>query len=1060
MKKMNLLILVNSDDKSPAWRCKIGVATLILIVAALGFSINSSAQNMTESRILTGKVTDNTEVPLPGVTIVLTGTGNGTVTDEEGNYSIRITSEATELTYSFIGYQSQTVNVEGKTTIDVVLIPSNIGLDEVVVVGYGTVARKNLTTAISKVNTDEIVKSSSSNISQLLVGRAAGLEATIASAQPGGNVDISIRGAGTPIYVVDGVVMPAGSLESGSGGSSTVIPSSVNRSGLAGLNPGDIESVEILKDASAAIYGIGAANGVILITTKKGKEGPLRVTYDGSYSLVTNYKYIDPLNAQDYMTLVNNFSKEQYLYLNKMGVYGDTQYNDGWTTPYPDQMIANAVTTNWKDEILRNGMISNHNLVINGGSKKVSYYLSGNYFKQEGTVMNSSMTRYALRSNVQLELFPFLRLTSTANINRNNYDNSTVGGTSSGRGAQAAGALTAALSYPSYLPIKDEEGNYSLYTFIPNAVALQEIDDDTYSQGIYLNFAADIDIIKKILTARLIYGNNKEGTNRSVYVPSHVYFDQMYSSRGNLAYDNRENHTYEALVNFDKSFADIATLNLVAGIGRYVNSGEGMNVAYDGQNDAIRNDNISTASGVYKPNSYRYEDEKRSQFIRTNIDIVDRYVIAATLRRDGTDKFFPSKKYAFFPSLSVAWKMSNENFMKSLSWIDLLKIRASYGETGSDNLGSSLYGTYAPYGRVTFNGGATQYIPITQRGLNYPDVTWQKTIMKNVGVDFYLFDNRLFGSFDLFQNDITDMLGYANTPGLSMFGTYPINGAHIRREGWDAHISGEIIKTGRFFWKSTLTLTKYNAIWKERMPNYDYNDYELRENAPVSARYYYETKGLINADKSNIPASQPDNARLPGYPIIVDQNNDGSITVDDVVMNNEVPDIYYGLGNTFTYKNFDLDVFLYSQLGVNKYNYALDWAHAGNLANEVNNSNNYAKRIWNSESNPNGTMPGIAWNLASVALPGSAGTDINFQDASFLRVRNITLGYNISGSALMDLGKYVSNIRVYVDAQNPFTFTNFEGFDPEVITGGSYKGGKAEYPQTKTFSAGLRINFN
>lgn len=1060
MKKMNLLILVNSDDKSPAWRCKIGVATLILIVAALGFSINSSAQNMTESRILTGKVTDNTEVPLPGVTIVLTGTGNGTVTDEEGNYSIRITSEATELTYSFIGYQSQTVNVEGKTTIDVVLIPSNIGLDEVVVVGYGTVARKNLTTAISKVNTDEIVKSSSSNISQLLVGRAAGLEATIASAQPGGNVDISIRGAGTPIYVVDGVVMPAGSLESGSGGSSTVIPSSVNRSGLAGLNPGDIESVEILKDASAAIYGIGAANGVILITTKKGKEGPLRVTYDGSYSLVTNYKYIDPLNAQDYMTLVNNFSKEQYLYLNKMGVYGDTQYNDGWTTPYPDQMIANAVTTNWKDEILRNGMISNHNLVINGGSKKVSYYLSGNYFKQEGTVMNSSMTRYALRSNVQLELFPFLRLTSTANINRNNYDNSTVGGTSSGRGAQAAGALTAALSYPSYLPIKDEEGNYSLYTFIPNAVALQEIDDDTYSQGIYLNFAADIDIIKKILTARLIYGNNKEGTNRSVYVPSHVYFDQMYSSRGNLAYDNRENHTYEALVNFDKSFADIATLNLVAGIGRYVNSGEGMNVAYDGQNDAIRNDNISTASGVYKPNSYRYEDEKRSQFIRTNIDIVDRYVIAATLRRDGTDKFFPSKKYAFFPSLSVAWKMSNENFMKSLSWIDLLKIRASYGETGSDNLGSSLYGTYAPYGRVTFNGGATQYIPITQRGLNYPDVTWQKTIMKNVGVDFYLFDNRLFGSFDLFQNDITDMLGYANTPGLSMFGTYPINGAHIRREGWDAHISGEIIKTGRFFWKSTLTLTKYNAIWKERMPNYDYNDYELRENAPVSARYYYETKGLINADKSNIPASQPDNARLPGYPIIVDQNNDGSITVDDVVMNNEVPDIYFGLGNTFTYKNFDLDVFLYSQLGVNKYNYALDWAHAGNLANEVNNSNNYAKRIWNSESNPNGTMPGIAWNLASVALPGSAGTDINFQDASFLRVRNITLGYNISGSALMDLGKYVSNIRVYVDAQNPFTFTNFEGFDPEVITGGSYKGGKAEYPQTKTFSAGLRINFN
>ncbi|MBN2167518.1 MAG: SusC/RagA family TonB-linked outer membrane protein [Marinilabiliaceae bacterium] len=1032
---------------------------LFLIISQLAF-VNVFAQNNASSQTIKGKVIDNTGSPIPGVSVSVPGTTIGTITDADGVYSIQINSQITRLLFSFIGFETQTVDINKRNIIDIELVTSTIGLDEVVAVGYGTVSKKNLTTSISKVNTSDISKSASSNMPQLLLGRAAGLQATVASAQPGGNIDISIRGGEQPIYVVDGVVMPSESLEPGSGGTSTVIPAAVNRSGLAGLNPEDIESVEILKDASAAIYGIGAANGVILITTKKGKEGSLKVTYDGSYSVVNNYDYIDPLNAQDYMSMVNSFSKEQYLFKNKMGVYGETDYDNGWTARYTDQQIADAKTTNWRDEILKPGSISNHNLMITGGNKKVIYYVSGNYFNQDGTVSNSSMTRYAMRSNVQLQLFPFLKLTSTTNVNRNKYGNSSVGGTSSGRGAQAAGALTAALSYPSYLPVRGEDGEYTQFLNIPNAVALQDIEDNTNTNGIYLNFSADINLIKKILTAKLLYGNNKEATNRSVYIPSYVYFDQMYKSRGNLANDSRENQTYEATINFNKLFMDFLSFDFVAGVGKYLNSGSELNVAYDGQHDAIGNDNISAASGVYKPGSNRSDDEKRSQFIRANIDILDRYVIASTIRRDGTDKFFPEKKYAIFPSVSMAWKISNETFLSSVSWINLLKLRASYGETGSDNLGSTLYGTFAPYSRVTFNGGAEQYIPITQRGLDYPEVSWQKTTMKNVGIDFYVLNNRLSGSFDLFQNNITHMLDDANTAGLSMFGTYPINGAHLRREGWDASLSGEIIKTPEFLWNSILTLTKYNAIWKDRMPNYDYNEYELRKDAPENARYYYETNGLINADLSNMPESQPANVRFPGYPIIVDKNKDGEITVDDVEMNNEVPDIYFGFGNTFTYKNFDLDIFMYSQLGVNKYNYALDWAHAGNLANEVNNSNTYAKRIWNSESNPNGTLPGIAWNLASVSLPGSAGTDIGYQDASFLRVRNITLGYNIKGALLKQFSQYISNIRVYIDAQNPLTFTNFEGFDPEVRTGGSYKGGKAEYPQTRTFSFGVKINFN
>lgn len=1013
-----------------------------------------------QQKTITGKVTDSSGEPLPGATVMVKNTTIGTITDADGNYSLSNVSNDATLVFSFVGMETQEINVGNRTRIDVTLQEESVALEEVVAVGYGTTSRKNLTTSISKVSTEGITKAAISNMPQLLLGRAAGLQATMASAQPGGKVNMSIRGAGDPIYVVDGVVMPNNSLESGGGGAVTVIPSGINRSGLGGLNPEDIESIEILKDASASIYGIGAANGVILITTKKGKEGALKVSYDGSYSVVENYKYPEPLNAQEYMGLVNVFNKEQYLYNNKMIPYGPNQYDNKWNAPFVDSQIANAQTTNWLDVVLRSGNISNHNITINGGNNVVSYYASGNYFNQGGSVSHSTMERYALHTNVILQLNSFIKLTSTANVNRNTYNNPLVGGTSQGRGAQAAGALTAALTYPPYIPVKDENGNYSTFLTVPNARGLEDIMDNTSTKGTYLNFIADFDIIKNMLMVKLLYGNNSEDTRRSVFIPSYVYFDQMFKSRGNLGEDNRENQTLEATITFMKNFGDILVMDGVVGIGKYINSGNGLNVAYDEQHDAIANDNLSSVTGVRSPGSYRYQDEKRSQFIRANFDILDRYVIGTTLRRDGTDKFFPEKKYALFPSISFAWKISNESFLKSVSWLDLLKVRGSYGETGSDNLGTTLYGTFGPHGNlIMFNNNTVRYVPIVQNGLDYPDVSWEKTTMKNLGIDFYCFKNRFWGSFDIFRNDITDMLGTANTAGLSMFGSRPINGAHLRREGWDATFNSKNIQIPAFTWETLLTLSKYNAIWIERMPNYDYNEYEKRDRAPVYARYYYETKGIINAEMSNVPSSQPEAARIPGYPIIVDQNRDGSITVDDVVMSNEVPDIYFGFGNTFSYKNFDLDIFMYSQLGVHKYNYALDWASANNLANQNSNSNIYAFRIWNSQTNPNGTLPGIAWDVASVSLPGGAGTDVRYQNASFLRVRNITLGYNMKGNQLGDVGKYVSNVRIYIDAQNPLTFTNFEGFDPEVYSGGNYKGGKAEYPQIRTFSAGIKINF-
>lgn len=1032
------------------------VRSISLLVFMLCFTAGIYAQQTNQ---ISGVVTDSNGESIIGAAIKVIGQSSGTITDIDGNFKLNVQVGKT-LEISYVGYRTVKQVVSNQKVLKIVLEEDTKILDEVIVTGYGSVSKKNLTTSIVKVKADEVPKAANSNMSQLLLGRAAGLQATVSSAQPGGGINISIRGAETPIYVVDGVVMPSRSLESGAGGTTTVMPSSINRSGLAGLNPEDIESIEVLKDASASIYGIGAANGVVLITTKKGKSGKVKVTYDGNMSYVSNYDYLNVLDAKSYMNYVNVFAKEQYMYNKGMGVYGSTAYDDSFKDVYSENDIATTQNTNWRDKVLRSGSISNHNVTIQGGTKELNYYFSGSYYNQKGTVSNSSMERFTLRSNISAQLSSRIKFTTAINYNKNINNNGTVGGSSNGRGSQAAGALAAALTYPSNLPVYNSDGNYTTFLTVPNPVGMEDIKDRSNSEGFNTNFTLDIDIIKKLLTAKLLFGYNKENADRGVYIPSNVYYDQAYKSRGNLAKDARQNTTLEATLNFNKSFGEDFRLDAVVGMGRYFNKYTGMNVAYTDINDVINNNDISAATGTFTPGSYKSVDEKRSQFARASIDLFDKYVISGTLRRDGTDKFFKDKKYAFFPSVSVAWKIFNENFMQEVKWINFLKLRASYGVTGDDNLGTALYGAYAALSnQVMFDENSTKYVPFYLKSIDYPDVTWAKTVMKNIGVDYSLLNDHISGSFDYFWNDITNMLGTANSNGLSMFSTYPINGGHIRRYGWDATINTKNIKTADFSWTSTLTLSHYNSIWKERMPNYDYDEYQQRKDEPVNALYFYRTAGIVNATMSNAPSYQPSGYMKPGCPIIKDLNNDGEITVKDVDMVNVVPSLYWGFGNTLKYKRWDLDIFIYSQLGLRKYNYSYSWTDGTQLANQTSNQAALIKDVWNSQTNPNGTIPGIAYQLSSVSLPGGAGTDLGYQNASFVRVRNLTLGYNFDRANLGFLSRYISTARIYLDVQNPFTFTSFDGFDPEVYTGGDYKAGKAEYPQVRTFSAGVKISF-
>ena len=1024
---------------------------------------DASKSTVTKEKALVniyGKVVDNTGEPLVGVSVTSAGK-YGAATDIDGVYSLKI-PENSIVQYTYVGYEPVKQKITKPGEVNITLKENMSLLNEVVVTGYGATTRKNLTTSITSVKADGIQKAATSNVNSMLLGRAAGVQANVASPQPGGGINISVRGGGTPVYVVDGVVMPSGSLEGGTG--DILLPTSINRSGLQGLNPSDIESIEVLKDAAAAIYGIGSADGVILITTKKGKTGKPTITYEGSYSNQQHYNYKTLLKGPELMNMVNLYMKENYLYERGQYPYGNTAYDGHFEPIFTNAMIRDALDTDWRSNVLRSGYITNHNLTISGGSEWVKYYLGLNYYDEQATVKNSDMERYSLRTNIQTKLTNFMRLTTVVNLNKNSYTNSTNGGDVGNQGGACGGSLFAAESYPSYLPVYDENGGYTQWERIPNPVSSLRISDRTSSSSWYANFALDIDIIKNILSVRGVYGINNETMERDSYIPSDVYFSLQKKSRGNIESASRHNSTLEGFINYNQTFGDIVDLSAMIGMGMYKDWGKSLWVSYENANDHLNSESIQKADGPFFPGSNKWGNEKRSQFARVTGDFLNRYVLQFSIRRDGTDKFFPSKKYSWFPSVSLAWKINNESFMRNIEWINMLKLRASYGETGSDNLGTSLYGLIGTTREnVMFGGNSVSYIPFVILGANYEDVTWQKTTMKNVGIDFSVLNDRLSGSIDLYRNDITHMLGTASTELLGMHGSRPINGGHFKREGIDISLNSTNISTHEFTWTTMLTLSHYKATWIERMPNYDYQEYQVRKNEPMSAVYFYKTDGLININKDNIPDSQRslgEKACMPGFPIVVDKNGDGKIDVKDIYMRDMLPKLYYGLGNTFSYKGFDLDIFFYGQLGVKKYNntYATG-SNAVSLSYGVvaGNTTKDVYHVWNSQTNSaNAKFPGIA--VSKMTMPGNIGFDTLYEDASFLRVRNITLGYNLQPKTLGVFKGWVKGIRVYVDFQNPFTITRFKDCDPEIINAAANLNG-GQFPQNRIYTFGAKLTF-
>ncbi len=994
-----------------------------------------------------GKVTDTSGASLPGVSVVVKGTTNGTITDSEGKYSLSNVPENATLQFSFLGMKAQEVAVSGKTTINVNLAEESIGIDEVIAVGYGTTTKQNLTTSVSQVKPGDIPASANNSVNQLLFGRAAGLQVSQQSAEPGGAINLSIRGRGNPLIIIDGIVVPGNGLEPGSGNGEL---NGVKRGGIADLNPADIESIEVLKDASAAIYGVAAADGVILITTKKGKAGRMNISYQGSRSMVVNMPYLKPLNAHEYMTYYNEFSKDRYLFTNNMAPFGPNAAS-GFTPAFSDAQIQSAGNgTDWMAHVLRHGSVDNHTVTINGGNDKMIYYFSGNYFDQVGTMKNSDMSRYNTHMNLIFNLTDFVKLNTSVSYTRNNYTNSTAGWQTGGSGSQGFGALQAALSYPSYLPVKDENGNYTQFSTTGNPVTLLNINDHTQASSVMANFSLDIDIIKKMLSARLLYGNNYENANRSMYIPSNVFWGQIYQARGSLTGQQRQNQTMEATLSFKKSFAKVVNLDAMAGTGQYVYDDSGYGMQASDMLDAVGTYNMGAAPKRDAMSSYKDYEKKRSYFARTNFDILDRYLVSLVYRLDGIDKFFPNNKYAGFPSASVGWKINNESFMKNFSKLDLLKIRASIGITGRP-IGTAAYGQYsADADQVYFDNGATIYTPYYQTSIDQPNLKWEKTRNSNAGLDFGFFRNRISGSVDVFSDKVTNLLTSRSTDQLSYIATaYENDGSRIRN-GWEFALKTVNFASGIFQWDMIFNATHYEYRWDQRFKNQDLQPY-VGQKDPVNAIYVFQTNGILQVGETP-SAWQPAKAQMPGAPKFVDRNGDGVLDYKDVKMFSYDPKIILGWGNEFKYQDFDFSIFFYGQFGAYDFNNTLLWADPKGIASGTIGATKDIKNAW-STANPSGTWPGAAYDGTILGLPASIDTRLSSKN--FVRCRNITLGYTFKQEAVT---RYFSNMRVYVDVQNPFIITKYLGGDPEVQAG-AVKGAPAPYPMARTFSFGVNVNF-
>lgn len=997
----------------------------------LSFLLFATVNTFAQQKI-TGKVTDAVlGGGIPLVNIQIKGTSVGTTTDFDGNYSITTKTANDIIVLSYLGYKTQEIKTAGMSIINVKLIEDASSLDEIVVVGYGSRKKSDVTGAVSSVKAEELNAFPVLDAAQALQGRAAGVVVQSNNGgEPGAPINIQIRGntsisaSSSPLIVVDGFV------------------------GATMPQPNDIESMEILKDASAtAIYGSRGSNGVVLVTTKKGIIGRLSVDYNLNYSTQNTSNKLDLLNADQFATYQQTINPA---------------YTKG------------SENTDWQDLLYRVGNTSNHQFAFSGGSENVNFYASATYFKQDGVIINSEFERLSFLSNVDAQVTNKFKLGLNLFGSKGNQDG--VPTQSSGQTANGGGddVVSSAFRFSPDLGILDANGVNTINSVgddidNPYAVATEGVNE-TKIDNFRANFYAQYDILED-LTFKTTFGFSTRNATLGIFRPSTLITTAGNGTGGRASITNARNTTVisENYLTYNKEIGK-GKLTLLAGYSYQKNSADRFSAGAEGfTSDSFSYFNLQSGSTQLIPTSSYTESEIQSQFGRVNYDYDDKYLLTATIRRDGASNFAENEKYAIFPSAAFGWRISNESFMESVEEISNLKLRASYGVTGNQAI--SPYQSLASFGSVFTPINGQTVINVTPNQVANPDLKWESSYQTNIGLDLGLFQNKIALSLDYYNIDTKDLiisdssqpeyLGFLNAASLKNVG-------EVNNTGFEITLNTRNISNENFTWTTDLnwstnrnefvTLLNGEDIFQDASPGYFNIDrtHVLREGESVGVFWGYEYQGVYQG--GTLPEGT---ALLPGRTtgdqLFTDIDGDGVISPgdDQKIIGDPNADFSYGITNNFTYKNFDLNIFFQGVAG----------GDIMNLTNVqlFNGDSNATTEILNSWSPTNTDT-----NIPQARLRGKEISSRFVEDGSYLRLKNIALGYNLPSEITQKYG--VDNVRLSISGQNLLTFTNYSGLDPEVSFFGSGGGSSASantfkgfdfgnYPTVQSFTIGLNIKF-
>jgi TonB-linked SusC/RagA family outer membrane protein len=1023
---------------------------------------------------ITGTVTSSEDgQPLVGVSVLVKGTNTGTTTDINGKYTINA-NEGNVLQFRYVGYQSQEITVGAQTIIDVVMQPNVSQLNEIVVVGYGTQAKRDVTGSISRVTGDQIRQFPITSADQALQGRTAGVQVFQTNGAPGGAVQVRVRGinstsgggANQPLYVIDGIPLAnynenLFALGFGIEGT-TGAPQSNAQSPLNTISPADIESIEVLKDASAtAIYGARAANGVVLITTKTGK-GASRIELNSSFGIQSLRREIPMLNARERMLVISEHRRNQ-------GTFGSDEIDVFSANPF-----LHDAGTNWQREIFRQAPMSNTNLSISGAANKVSYMVSADYMAQDGIILNTYSNRASFRTNLDVTATNWLKVgTRTAlSYQTDNMPKADAG----------FGGLALALTLPPTMTVRDANGNFqgryntlvrgeifgaagfaNLPTFNYVAELLEEERRANRYRMISSVFA-EVNLLPN-LSFRSVFGVDymfgelrnftpiwQRGIDRN---PAMSVLETRPRTFGWVA---------DQYLTYDKKFG-VHSLNVVAGISAQKNTDRFISVSATGSTSNSLNLIGNQPTYVGLPSGGEVNSSIASQFIRANYSYKDKYLFTGTVRRDGSSRFGPNYKYGFFPSASAGWRISEENFMKDITFIDDLKLRASYGITGNQNIGDFLYAGLVGGNTAVFGDALTAGVA-SFRFDNF-DIQWEKNKQLDVGFELSVLKGRLNFTADYYFKRTDGLLASFPISAISGVGTSVIrNVGVIDNRGIEFSVNGILVDKNDFRWSFDFNIaTNHNEVvslgalpWINGVNIARISSWVNRTQPgqPIGAFYVLQRDGMYTSweEAARAAAFRAGNNILffvPGDFRLVDKNSDGIIDDNDrSFVGSPFPDYFGGMGTNLSYKNFSLNIQTAYQHG----NLILNYPRLIGALGEVNM---YREEF---ENRYRVRQPSVqtSTSLLRVGKPITPSDEF-LEDGSFFRIRSISLAYDFPSKLIQHLR--VSRLRMYAQANNFFVFTRYKGWDPEVnsfgsnvLTNGIDFGA---YPQAKSVVLGINL---